>query len=98
MTPQDYEYLRKLLKARSGLVLSLEKHYLIESRLLPVARRNGLFNLTGLVARLRGPSAEPLIVEVVEAMTTNESFSSATRSRSSIFATHHAALGRAAAE
>jgi chemotaxis protein methyltransferase CheR len=74
MTPQDYEYLQKLLKTRSGLVLSSEKHYLVESRLLPVARRNGLFNLTGLVAKLRGPAAEPLIVEVVEAMTTNESF------------------------
>ena len=74
MTPQDYEYLQKLLKARSGLVLSSEKHYLVESRLLPVARRNGLFNLTGLVAKLRGPAAEPLIVEVVEAMATNESF------------------------
>ena len=44
MTPQDYEYLQKLLKARSGLVLSSEKHYLVESRLLPVARRHGLFN------------------------------------------------------
>ena len=74
MTPQDYEYLRKLLKARSGLVLSAEKHYLVESRLLPVARKAGLFNLTGLVARLKNPNAEPLIVEVVEAMTTNESF------------------------
>ena len=39
MTPQDYEYLRKLLKTRSGLVLSAEKHYLVESRLLPVARK-----------------------------------------------------------
>jgi chemotaxis protein methyltransferase CheR len=74
MTPQDYDYLRKLLKTRSGLVLSAEKHYLVESRLLPVARRHGLFNLTGLVARLRGPDAEALTVEVVEAMTTNESF------------------------
>jgi chemotaxis protein methyltransferase CheR len=74
MTPQDYEYLQKLLKARSGLVLSSEKHYLVESRLLPVARRHGLFNLTGLVSKLRGPAAEPLVVEVVEAMATNESF------------------------
>ena len=55
MTPQDYEYLQKLLKARSGLVLSSEKHYLVESRLLPVARRNGLFNLTGLVAEASRP-------------------------------------------
>jgi chemotaxis protein methyltransferase CheR len=74
VTPHDYEYLRKLLKARSGLVLTAEKHYLVESRLLPLARRFGLFNLTGLVAKLRGPDAEALIVEVVEAMTTNESF------------------------
>jgi chemotaxis protein methyltransferase CheR len=74
VTPQDYEYLRKLLKTRSGLVLSAEKHYLVESRLLPLARRFGLFNLTGLVAKLKGPGAETLIVEVVEAMTTNESF------------------------
>jgi chemotaxis protein methyltransferase CheR len=74
MTPQDYDYLRKLLKTRSGLVLAADKHYLVESRLLPIARKHGLFNLTGLVAMLRGPGAEPLIVEVVEAMTTNESF------------------------
>ena len=74
MTPQDYQYLQKLLKTRSGLVLSADKHYLVESRLLPIARKAGLFNLTGLVALLRGPGAEPMIVEVVEAMTTNESF------------------------
>jgi len=74
MTPHDYDYLRRLLKTRSGLVLSSEKHYLVESRLLPVARKAGLFNLTGLVTKLRGPDSESLIVEVVEAMTTNESF------------------------
>ena len=37
MTPQDYEYLRKLLKERSGLALSADKQYLLESRLLPIA-------------------------------------------------------------
>ena len=74
MTPSDYDFLRKLLKVRSGLVLAAEKHYLVESRLMPIARKHGLFNLTGLVAKLKGPDAEPLIVEVVEAMTTNESF------------------------
>ena len=74
MTPSDYDFIRKLLKGRSGLVLAPEKHYLVESRLMPLARKHGLFNLTGLVARLKGPDAESLIVEVVEAMTTNESF------------------------
>ena len=41
MTPLDYDYLRKLLKDRSGLTLSAEKQYLVESRLLPVARKAG---------------------------------------------------------
>ena len=42
MTPPDYEYLRKLLKERSGLDLSADKQYLIESRLLPLSRKSGL--------------------------------------------------------
>ena len=74
MTPSDYDFLRKMLKGRSGLVLAAEKHYLVESRLMPIARKHGLFNLTGLVAKLKGHDAEALTVEVVEAMTTNESF------------------------
>ena len=39
MTPHDFDYLRRMLKERSGLVLSAEKDYLLESRLLPLARR-----------------------------------------------------------
>jgi chemotaxis protein methyltransferase CheR len=74
VTPLDYEYLRKLLRERSGLVLSADKEYLVESRLLPIARRLGLKCLTELVAKLKAPGAEPLIVDVVEAMTTNETF------------------------
>jgi chemotaxis protein methyltransferase CheR len=74
VTPLDYDYLRRLLKERSGLVLAADKQYLVESRLLPVARRAGLAGLGDLVQKLKGPQAEPLVVEVVEAMTTNESF------------------------
>jgi chemotaxis protein methyltransferase CheR len=75
MTPLDYDYLRNLLRERSGLVLSAEKEYLVESRLLPVARRAGFSGLSDLVVELKkGRRAEPLAVEVIEAMTTNETF------------------------
>ncbi|HEY5305832.1 MAG TPA: protein-glutamate O-methyltransferase CheR [Pseudolabrys sp.] len=74
MTPQDFDYLRQLLRTRSGLVLSAEKQYLAESRLLPVARKHGLAGLTELVAKLKTASTAPLGTDVVEAMTTNESF------------------------
>jgi len=74
VTPIEYDYLRKILKERSGLVLSSDKQYLVESRLLPIARKTGLSGLGDLVQKLKAPGAEALIVEVVEAMTTNESF------------------------
>ncbi len=74
MTSNDYDFLRKLLKERSGLSLSADKHYLVESRLLPVSRKAGLSGLAELVQKLKGFNAERLTTEVVEAMTTNETF------------------------
>ena len=74
MTPLEFDYLRRLLKERSGLVLSQDKQYLVESRLMPVARRIGVDNLSTLVHNLKRQDAEPLIVDVVEAMMTNETF------------------------
>jgi chemotaxis protein methyltransferase CheR len=74
MTPLEYDYLRRLLKERSGLVLSHDKQYLVESRLMPVARRVGLGSLSDLVHNLKRSSADQLIADVVEAMTTNETF------------------------
>jgi chemotaxis protein methyltransferase CheR len=73
MTPPDYEYLRKLLKDHSGLDLSSDKQYLIESRLLPLSRKAGLPGISELVQKMKGGSAS-LIFQVVEAMTTNETF------------------------
>jgi len=69
----DYEYLRKLLKDHSGLDLSADKQYLIESRLLPLSRKLGLAGISELVQKMKGGSASA-ISQVVEAMTTNETF------------------------
>jgi len=74
MSPVDYEFLRKYLKERSGLVLSADKQYLVESRLLPVARSAGFANLGDLVRALMIGNAEALARAVVEAMMTHESF------------------------
>jgi chemotaxis protein methyltransferase CheR len=73
VTPPDYEYLRKLLKDQSGLDLSADKQYLIESRLLPLARKCGLSGISDLVTKAKGGSSSH-IAQVVEAMTTNETF------------------------
>jgi chemotaxis protein methyltransferase CheR len=73
VTPLDYEFLRKLLKERSGLDLSSDKQYLVESRLVPLARRAALQGIPELVQKMKA-GEDALITEVVEAMTTNETF------------------------
>ena len=73
MTPTDYDYLRKFLKERSGLDLSPDKQYLVESRLLPLARKASLPGIPDLVLKIRNGDGR-LATDVVEAMTTNETF------------------------
>ena len=70
--PPDYLY--ELLKARSGFVISKDKIYLLESRLLPVARSNGFQTLDELIRSMKLPTGGKLHEAVVEAMTTNETF------------------------
>jgi chemotaxis protein methyltransferase CheR len=74
VTPLDFDFIRKCLKERSGLVLSADKQYLVESRLLPVARKAGFANLGELVIALKKANDSVLMTSAVEAMTTNESF------------------------
>lgn len=73
MKPEDFDFIAAILKEESGLVLSRDKAYLMESRLLPVARKNNLKNLEELVNVVRGKD-KSLLKDVIEAMTTNESF------------------------
>ncbi|MEQ1754656.1 MAG: protein-glutamate O-methyltransferase CheR [Micropepsaceae bacterium] len=73
MIPAEFDFISQLLKRRSGLVLGPEKGYLIESRVAPLIRRHSLPNFNALMLKLR-MNDEKFIRDVVEAMTTNESF------------------------
>ncbi|HEX4890775.1 MAG TPA: protein-glutamate O-methyltransferase CheR [Alphaproteobacteria bacterium] len=74
MKPADFEFLANFLKTSSGLIIGPDKMYLVESRLLPVARKLNLPDLTELINALRQKKDAALIQDVMEAMTTNESF------------------------
>lgn len=74
MSPQDFDFVAQLLKQRSGLTIGPDKAYLLESRLNPVARKHGFNGLTDLIQGLRLRGDQTLTRDVVEAMTTNESF------------------------
>ena len=73
MNPAEFDYLFTMLKERSGLVLTKDKAYLLENRLMPVARKRSIAGLEGLINALKGGD-QILAAEVVDAMTTNESF------------------------
>ena len=74
MTVTDFEFICQILRERSGLVLTNDKAYLLESRLLPVARKWKLATFDDLVRVIRTKMDEAVVRDVVEAMTTNESF------------------------
>jgi chemotaxis protein methyltransferase CheR len=70
MSPSDFAHVAKLLLERSAIVLEPGKEYLVDSRLLPVARKHGLTSIPEYVQLLR---EKPYLAdEVVEAMVTTE--------------------------
>ena len=80
MTDQDFDFIRKLLRDRSAIVLDDGKRYLVESRLTPILRQLNLASISDLVAQLRDNSANGLQTRIVEAMVTTET---------SFFRDHH---------
>ena len=74
MNVNDFDLICRILKERSGLTLAKDKAYLLESRLLPVARKWKFANFEELARVVRTKPDEALLRDVTEAMTTNESF------------------------
>ncbi|KLK94306.1 chemotaxis protein CheR [Microvirga vignae] len=74
MTEIEFEALRTFLKARSGLALSPDKRYLVESRLAPVCTRFKVENLSRLIWEIKSGRSPALENATIEAMTTNETF------------------------
>lgn len=72
LTESNAAFVRDLVYDRSAIVLDETKLYLIESRLDPIARARRLNSLDSLIAQAR--DALDLQTELVEAITTNETF------------------------
>ena len=72
MKPEDVEIIRMLVHARSGATVDRDKTYLIESKLGPVARREGFESIGELVQALRVKRDDKLMWAVTDAMTSNE--------------------------
>jgi chemotaxis protein methyltransferase CheR len=72
MSAADFEFISTVVRKDSAIVLERGKEYLVESRLLPVARQSGSASISALVQKLRRSPTSPLRAQVIEAMTTNE--------------------------
>ncbi len=71
---ENYRFLQEHVYAGSGIVLEEGKQYLFECRLAPIVSRLGLGSINELCAELRASGARDLSRQVVEAMTTNETY------------------------
>ncbi len=68
MKVDDALLISQLCAARAGLKIDPDKHYMMESRLAPVARRDGFASIADMLVELRARRDEKLIWAVVEAM------------------------------
>jgi chemotaxis protein methyltransferase CheR len=72
ITKADFDYIRKLVSSKAGIVLEAGKEYLVEARLTPVVAKLGLKTIGELVTRLRLDPRCGFEPVVIQAMTTNE--------------------------
>jgi len=71
---ENYRFLQKHVYSQAGIVLEENKHYLFESRLTPIVRQLGLGSINDLCALLKATREPDVGRQVVEAMTTNETY------------------------
>jgi chemotaxis protein methyltransferase CheR len=72
LSPADLDFLSALVRLRSGLVLSGERGFFAETRLSPLARREGMSSVSELVERVKTGQDEALLRSVLEAMLMQE--------------------------
>jgi chemotaxis protein methyltransferase CheR len=72
VTAEEIAEIVALCRIRAGLKVAPDKTYMMESRLAPVARREGYDSITDLIAAIRTRREEALIWATVEAMAGGE--------------------------
>lgn len=72
LTTHEFNFVSDLVRREAGIVLAPGKEYLVEARLLPLARRLGASTVSELIGQgQRQPDSE-IRWRIVEALTTNE--------------------------
>ena len=72
MTAEAYRFFSEYLATQSVIILDPGKEYLLQSRLAPVLKREGIADLTALCLRLKNQPSMALRDALVESMTNHE--------------------------
>jgi chemotaxis protein methyltransferase CheR len=67
-----FDFVRTLICDQAGIILERDKQYLVEARLMPIARKQGFDSADALVTQVSRTNDAALRQSVIEAMTTNE--------------------------
>ena len=68
----NFEYVSKLVKEHSSIVLESGKEYLVNSRLYELAKDSGFKGLNDFIADIRNKPFNSIHKKIIELMTTNE--------------------------
>ncbi|RBY92735.1 protein-glutamate O-methyltransferase CheR [Blastococcus sp. TF02A-30] len=72
LTTTSFDWVRQLVHRESAIVLQPGKEYLVEARLLPIARQAGVPDVSQFVEKVRTRPDPDSTRRIVEALTTNE--------------------------
>lgn len=68
----EFAYVSDLLRTSTGISLEDDKSYLVDSRLMPLAREHGMADVSELVNFVRHHDDGSLLVDVLDSLCTNE--------------------------
>lgn len=72
LTTHEFVFVSELVRREAAIVLTSGKEYLVEARLLPLARKLGMASVSELIVHAQKQPASDIRWRIVEALTTNE--------------------------
>ena len=72
VSPEQFGFLRSLLRRKTGVVIDDSKQYLVVARLMPIVKKRAIPSLDTLIDRMKGGLDPTLERDVLNAMMTHE--------------------------
>jgi chemotaxis protein methyltransferase CheR len=74
LTFDQYDFARRIVRQQCGIVLDDNKQFLLETRIIPVARQHGFGSIAELISSMQKRRRLDLEADITEALTTNETY------------------------